>query len=524
MAGLGPFDYIVKEAEESFFQDAAEGIAKTASEGKLSYISRLLSKGGTRARSELLKETQRANAAAPRLGKSQLAQLKAEAGLSEESVDVARAIADAAKGGHHGHGGPLAKTAKLVVLMRKSNELGLTKQASDQYSGEWSSYDDLLNIIASAAKDEPQGMMKSAARFIREMQSIVGDSDTLEKVGHTVLVDAALADAINGGMSKEAVGRIRGLLAGAGAFFSKAPWRALAAKSTKTVGSHGLAETVLHRPRTFAEPIRSAYRATRAGVAGDRAAHAAKNIEELSARQETLRKSMAAMGEDPTKARMVSRMSTQLGDVEKQLARQQARHSKSTEALSKMRQSTGHDYVQNAPKPPKTPEPPKASTNAGGREAEQAASKAKESAGATDKAPGMKPDLNDFNPKMREDAYKAYDQAKASGRNMSSKDASPPPGYEEWKASGKGRTSGKSNDPGYTNRADKSAPGAPSPESPPKGVTPEAVAEKPGFGQIYEKWSKDGWASLSDAEKRKVYVGAGAAFVAQRAVMDKPIV
>jgi len=62
------------------------------------------------------------------------------------------------------------------------------------------------------------------------------------------------------------------------------------------------------------------------------------------------------------------------------------------------------------------------------------------------------------------------------------------------------------------------------PQSPPKDATPSDIANKPSLGSIHDKWSNGGWESLSPAEKRRVYMYAGGAFVAQRAVMDKPII
>ena len=160
MAGLGPFDYLVNDVEESFFKEASAKSNKKAVE-----------KARPRSFSKLQKKQM-------------------------EAVEEA-----------------IGKHSKLAMLIRKSNDGGLTKQASEGLAdSSWDGYNGLLSMIAAASPNEDWGMAKTACDYFDSLE----DVGSFDKIAFHVLADSFMTDAINMGMTKEAFGGLRAFLSGAG--------------------------------------------------------------------------------------------------------------------------------------------------------------------------------------------------------------------------------------------------------------------------------------------------------------------
>jgi len=530
MAGLGPFDYIVTDADASFFQEASEGIAKEASL-KGTAMERFVKSRTTGASIKQLA------AAASR----RKASLKVEHGLTDTSDNVLKALERAYKGGYvedvH-----LAKAKKLASLIRKSNELGLTKQASEQLIDGWDTYTDILNVVAASSPNEPLGMTKTACDFADAIEEIVGQNDSLDKIADLLVFDSLWVDAVNEGLTKEAIGGIRALLSAAkkvpGALRAGAGALRHPVQSVRALGVRGAATQA---GRAVKEPISTAYHARKSGILGKHISRAKAVRGGAVAQREMLRKQIAAAGKNPA---LQARLGGKLRTAESHLAAQTRRQMKAKRQLIKSQRKAGTDFIPStarsgasaatkasaAAKASKI----KAGTKAGARKAKAAATPGGGTSTGTAGKAGASTGTGAAGAPAgtaatEMSAFRTW-QSKPGNKNFTWADwvGKGKPGGPAAAAGAKASTGGAAaggakagtGGPGYQ-RQRRNAPAAPSTGSPPPNTSPSSIQNKPGFGGIYDKWSKDGWAALSGAEKRKVYVGAGVAFAVQRGVLGK---
>jgi hypothetical protein len=550
MDGLGPFRYILDETEESFFQETAEGIAKTAADTAMVRFVKSRTTGRTAKQLAAAAKKRKAKVKAPKakeLTESQRKQILANTGAtSKPSKAVKDALEYAGKGGYLGHGSKCAsaRTIKLATLIKKASEEDLVKQAGyELFSGNLNSYEKLASVVAVASPYEPLGMTSTAYDYLEDLEKIGCDDEELGILANSLIGDALQTDAliesvllkqagaeediwdIYDGLQKVAlaaaathglgllrqfgargVARLAGssLARGAKAVGrgAKASWRQL-----RDVGVRG---TARQAGRAVAKPFVKAKRGAMAKLRTGAQARRATAIKGLQSQRTKLRSQLAA-GMPESQAMKVR---TDIGNITKDI-QQRLRTFKATgrkqiaarRAAGLAPAGTAPTAAQAAAKAKTTA---KASAAEGARKAEGAARKAEGAAGKA-KAPSPESDLGAFRAWKKKNPEGSYSEFKkatggAGAAKAAPKDTGKGPKWEERPAAG------------------KPAPGAPSPQSPPKGAGPESVKDAPGYGDIYKKWNEGGWKALSDAEKRKVYVGAGVAFVGQRAVMDKPII
>lgn len=175
---MSHFSYLTEEVGESFFQKAAEEIAKEAANPTtrqiLAAVRRrkpLKTKPPTDKQKQFIREME---------------------GLTERgkksSEAVEKAIREASKGGY-GHGG---RPAKLAMLCFKSNEAGLQKEASQAlWDPDDHKYNSFMSKIASASPMASLGISMAAVEHLTQLEKIGCDVDEL---GSHVLEDALRAD------------------------------------------------------------------------------------------------------------------------------------------------------------------------------------------------------------------------------------------------------------------------------------------------------------------------------------------
>lgn len=471
------------------------------------------------------------------------------------------------------------KHAKLAMLVYQSNYQGLTKQANKLlYSPEHlDSYESILQGVAASSFWEPLGMTKSALSYLGSLEQIGVDEDELDKLANHLLGDSVETDSVIGAVMEKRAGdtrsmgeirneltkvAVRGLLRllrrpkpsiptspkemlgrgaiGAGRTMKQEAVR-LGEKAEK-----GIKKITPGKPRKFERagkaiqefgaksvvtaPFRRAATAVRGAARKVRGKFHAKaqearhrGIRKLQAEREGLRKQLSG-----SSAGQAEQIGTKIQAVNRKIQAQVQRARKSSAKRRALQEEAGIRRT-------------KASRDAAARETakktERAAEapKGKEAPKEAPKGGGGRT-FSDIEIGM----FRRYER----------RGGPKPPGYDEWKRSGNPKAGergapktqtggGASGGPAAAPKAEpKTKPKekfeeAPRPkeryqEAPPQNVernfARKAQEEPSTFGEIYSKWKDGGWKALSDAEKRKVYLGAGGAFVAQRALMDKPII
>lgn len=546
MDELGPFGYLVSEAEESFFQETADEIAKTAA--KTTAMGRFVKSrtvkqlsAAARKRKPKLKPVKAPKA--KKLTESQRKQILAAAGAADKpSKAVEDALAYARRGGFMGHG------SKLAMLVYQSTEAELCKEADvGLVSGSFSTYPDLLNAVAAASFFEPMGMSKTACDYIEGLDKIGIDLGpvSVPLIIHALQTDVVIEAALEKTAGSEAeLGELcteleklalstlalRGISSMGRA--AKAVGRAAKAVGTAPVKAvraireaGGIRAAAGAAARRVTTPVAAKARGILSGAREKSLSRIKSKVESLRSQRTDLQKQLGAA----TTAQKRSNLRTRIESIQKSLLPILKREGQLT---AKLKASSGRAVAKA-----------KASAAKGAKKARKAA-----------KAPVLGiPKIKTKKPRMpkspavgetiKVEAFRRYEKAKEAG--ILRKDAVAPPGYSEWVQ--KGRPSAKHIPPQpkggkpaaaptkapvpatptgaeRISRARRPGPGAPSPQSPPKGTTPADLPETGTLGQIKDKWSAGGWKALSDAEKRKVYVAAGAVFVGQRVLMDKPII
>jgi hypothetical protein len=388
------------------------------------------------------------------------------------------------------------------MLVYQSNTRNLTKEANSSLFGEVSSYQDMMNKIAASSFWEPFGVTVNGLDYLDTLEKMGVDGDTLGDVAGPMFVDCLLTDAaIEATMEKMAgaEGSIIALLedleklAIAGAFRAVAGGlgRSLAggAKGVKAIGgAYGKARDVLRRRGGIRGIVAGKAGAAEARVVGGargffgkrRSAIAAtqkEGIKTLQAERTALRNQLegASAGE-------AYQIGTNLKSITKRMKRLGKTYARS---ITKQRKGLAAAGVSRA-------RATKSSVASGRQAAAGAAKSSTASPGAVASAA----------------SFRAWKRKNGGS-------------YSDWVNAGRPGAAGAAGagKRGYTqSKAPKTAPSAPSPQGPPRGAGPQSVKDAPGYRAIYSKWIKGGWKSLSDAEKRKVYVGAGVAFVGQHAV------
>jgi hypothetical protein len=566
MDGIGPFDYLVKEASNDFFQDAAEGIAKEAD-----------TLGQILARVKRVKpKIKKAKPALRGQGKSQQRQLRGEHGLTKKPTKADKAVAKAmatAKGGGYGHG------AKLAMLVYQSNVQGLDKQATDRLASlSTDSYPELLSCVAASAFWEPLGMTKAACLYLDSMEKAGADDYDLDYVANHLLGDSLQTDIIiEAVMEKQAgaeesleelieklsfaptVARLFKPFVSGGRMAAKAG-RAVAS----TAGKAGRGLKGAYQRSAAKPPKRRFERLSKSLVGGSLGGRIKRPFvgalagmrqwkgSRLARRSAIQKADIAKTKQQIAKAKKGLKpgseiaAGTQLQGLRKTLEKQHLKRGKTKAKIKDLEAKADVTRVKA-----------KKSRKEGGKAAKGAVEKAEAAAAASKVSGGAKsiPKSPPVGDKIRVDAYRRYEAGLAAGTLR--KGAPPPVGYSSWKSGGRKAAKGAvekaeaaaaaSKVSGGAKSIPKSpaaapaaagkgkgkkkykeakkgkgeAPGPPSANKPPPGATPESVKGKPGVGDAWKKWQSDGWASLSAAEKHKIYTAAGVAFVGQRVVLGR---
>lgn len=518
MDAIGPFKYIVDETEQDFFQEAAEGIAKQA---RLGATVKQLSAAASR---------RQPNLDPPKFD--------AMASINEEKKLLAQMTSF--QGG------------KLAMLLYQTSHEGLSKEASERLvSPDIEGYADIVNNVAASSFWEPLGMTKNALDYLDMLEKIGCKEDGLDALADHLLGDSLCTDAaVEAVMEKTAgderpieeiydelvkmavagaVGRLLGGLARgarataggarslgrnlvggekgiealrragsavgrgaskarsaagrAGAAVERGASRAIGhgkfQRAGKAISQRGIRDIAAQPFRRAATAVSGSMRKFRMGRAAKQMAARKAPIKALQAERTALRSRMAtASGAE------ASKLKTQIDAITGRMGRLGQRYAKPTTRRERIMKGIGMQRSGT-----------RTSAREGARKAEGAASKAEEGAtagAAKSKAKGDTKVNPEWEAEVRGRAAasrkgEAFDPTRAKGR-----------GFQE---KGKAPQGGKA--PQASEKAGKKL-------------------KESGYGDIWNKWKSDGWAGLSGAEKRKVYVALGAGYVGQKMLFSRP--
>jgi len=478
MDGYKHFGYLIEDSSQEFFQKTAEEIAKQAG-GSTGTIKSIL---------------------------ASMKKIEPKGAVAKQRTAASQAT-------------------KLAMLIYKSNHHDLVKQATDMLfdPDQLNSYEDILNGIAASAFWEPLGMTKSAFDYLNALESINIDPDALDKLAWFIIEDSVGADLVmeaviekNAGdqrslaeiqdelvkisfpglriLSRLVSGASRGAAAvGAGSKFIGSGAAKGIARSAK--GSASAVSNVgkkIFKPgkfqrageaiksRGFKDIAKAPFSGASSTVSGKvRGLNAARGERAADAAHQGIRSLQAK--EKALRAQQVGASTSKRVELDSKIKNITSRKSNMVDRARKIN-SKQRQRMDEAGQRIKRQN--KSSASEGARKAKDAADPPKG---------GKAPD----------DWTKKQQDLLARGSSKE-RPARPKREYETKPTSGK------------------------APASPPAGAKEELARkakEQPGtYGELYKKWTGGGWGALSDAEKRKVYTAAGGAFVAQRAVMDRPII
>lgn len=285
---------------------------------------------------------------------------------------------------------------KLASLIRKSNQLGMTKEAESQLLSGWNDYSSLLSVVA-AASNEQEGMAKTACDVVFAMEEVLAGHGSLDKVASHLVLDSLWVDAVSGGLTKEAVGGIRAFLAAAKALPKAFGGAAKAIRHPiQSIRQHGVKGYAQRVGRAIEAPVQKAYHGTQAKILGKHIQRSRGNISKDVAARESLRKQIASSKDPTTRAEL----GTRLKGVEKSIETQTKRRMSAKRQLLKSERASGADYVKPTFRKSLKGQAAQArldrKRSAAKRSRDEGAAKAREAAKApepTPPAPGGKPDL-----------------------------------------------------------------------------------------------------------------------------------